>query len=319
MKAEILIDWLTFSVKEVSPRDVISVFLGMDPNLFADAGYGLLGYERVLRFGDICICYDPRENAFFKGMGVCVSISGNGCRVFEAMSSFAAHDPFPSLFRLLAGHGANITRLDIACDDRSGVLDMDAICDFVRRNHVRSRMTSRSVLESWDGTGKRGATVYIGAASSSYRLRIYDKALEQGAKEHWVRVEQVLRDENAKSFVQHVVSGIPIGKLAAQVLNDKFAFIERDDSNISRCSVCSWWSGFVEELQSAHLVARPDVHHPVERINQWVSDQVAPSLSVLVQTLGWAHLFELAYAAKDRLSDRQRALIEDFNRMFDMR
>ena len=46
----------------------------MDPELFQDAGYSLLGYDKVLRFGDICVCYEPRENGFFKDMGVCVSL-----------------------------------------------------------------------------------------------------------------------------------------------------------------------------------------------------------------------------------------------------
>ncbi|MCI8808133.1 MAG: replication initiation factor domain-containing protein, partial [Oscillospiraceae bacterium] len=32
-----------------------------------------------------------------------------------------------------------------------------------------------------------GSTIYIGAPSSDFRVRIYDKALEQGAEGHWVR------------------------------------------------------------------------------------------------------------------------------------
>ena len=32
----------------------------VDPALFQDAGYSLLGYSEVLRFSDICVCYEPR-------------------------------------------------------------------------------------------------------------------------------------------------------------------------------------------------------------------------------------------------------------------
>ena len=49
---------------------------------------------------------------------------------------------------------------------------------------------------------------------------------------------------------ERVTVSTPLGKLAAQVMNDKLSFIERDDSNITRCSVCSWWQNFVEELES---------------------------------------------------------------------
>ena len=76
MQCQVLVDWLTFSVKERDPARVIRDYLGLDPALFQDAGYGLLGYGKVLRFSDICVCYEPRENDFFRDMGVCVSMSG---------------------------------------------------------------------------------------------------------------------------------------------------------------------------------------------------------------------------------------------------
>ena len=57
MKCQVLIDWLTFSVKEKDPRYVIQTYLGMDPDLFQDTGYSqFLGYSKVLRFSDIFVC-----------------------------------------------------------------------------------------------------------------------------------------------------------------------------------------------------------------------------------------------------------------------
>lgn len=325
MKAEVLVDWLTFSVStsrydndshvsvaEYTPGEVIRNFLGMDPGLFQDAGYGMLGYNRVLRFNDILVCYEPRENEYFKDMGVCVSMSGKGCRAFEAMSSYKP-SPFLALFQLLEDTpGSHVSRIDIACDDRTGALDIDLMIEKSRHNEVNSRMTKRSENISWDGSCRSGATIYIGSSSSAFRMRIYDKALEQGTKEHWVRVEMVMRAENANAFVQQVVQGTPVGQLAAQVLNDKFSFIERDDSNISRCSVCSWWAAFVGSLEYLHLVTRPELQQSVAGIERWVTDQVAPSLAVLVETFGVQHLVEIALSAGDRLNERQKALISEF-------
>ena len=46
MKCQALIDWLTFSVKSTKdPAEVIQKYLGMDPAVFQDPGYGLLGYN----------------------------------------------------------------------------------------------------------------------------------------------------------------------------------------------------------------------------------------------------------------------------------
>ena len=317
MKCQVLVDWLTFSVKEQDPAKVIREYLGLDPELFQDAGYGLLGYNRVLRFSDICVCYEPRENDFFRDMGVCVSMSGNGCRAFETMSKLtqAGQDSvFPTLFQLLAAdETANVSRLDIACDDREGFLNMEEIVEKVQANEINSRMTKRSVIVSFDGTQRSGSTIYLGAPSSDFRVRIYDKALEEGVDGHWIRVELVMRHKNAAAFVEQMNSAPSVGKLAAQVVNDKFSFIERDDSNITRCTVCGWWRSFVDELESVRLVARCVVQHSVERIENWIESQVGPSLAVILNTLGWPHLFELARAAAGRLSARQLSLISDYN------
>lgn len=331
MKAEVLVDWLTFSVStlrygdnashvdvsEYTPQEVIRNFLGMDPYLFREMPCPIPGYTVALAFNNIFVCYEPRENDHFRNLGVCVSMSGNGCRCFESMSSYKPV-PFEALFQLLADTpGSHVSRIDIACDDRSGALDMDKIIEKVQHNEINSRMSARSVLVSWDGLYKNGATVYIGSASSAFRLRIYDKGLEQGTKEHWVRVEMVMRADNANSFVSQVVQGAPVGQLAARVLNDKFSFIERDDSNISRCSVCSWWADFVETLETMHLVTRPQLDLVVNRVDRWVRGQVAPSLAVLAQTYGIAHVVEIALTAFDRLNEQQRALIRDFRCLSD--
>ena len=42
MKCQVLIDWLTFSIKNIQePTQVIRKFLGLDPALFQEAPYGL--------------------------------------------------------------------------------------------------------------------------------------------------------------------------------------------------------------------------------------------------------------------------------------
>ena len=129
MKCQVLIDWLTFSIKETDPSKVIQTYLGMDSALFQDTGYSLMGYNKVMRFSDILVCSEGREDDFFKDMGICVSMSGNGCRTFETMSKLTLNledkqgtqsVAFPALFQLLASDAdadANVSRIDIACDD----------------------------------------------------------------------------------------------------------------------------------------------------------------------------------------------------------
>lgn len=122
-----------------------------------------------------------------------------------------------------------------------------------------------------------------------------------------------MRAKNANAFVEQMTGSENVGKLAAQVMNDKFSFIDRDDSNITRCTVCSWWRGFVDELESVRLVAREVIQHSVEQIGNWVEAQVGPSLAILFQTMGWPYIFELAKDSAKRLSDKQVSLVTDYN------
>ena len=189
---------------------------------------------------------------------------------------------------------------------------MDEIIDRTRSNEINSRLLRRTINFSLNGKDKAGATVYIGAPSSDFRVRIYDKALEQGVDGHWVRVELVMRSANANAFVEAVTGSENVGKLAAQVINDKFSFIERDDSNISRCTVCDWWQNFVDELDKVRLVSREVIQHGVERIRGWIESQVGPSLYVLMKTMGIFDIYNIAASSAGRISSQQEALIQDF-------
>lgn len=233
---------------------------------------------------------------------------------FEAMTTYPKKLPaFQQLLcKLYEDPDCNISRLDVACDDRVGLLDMSEIFDRVQSRQVNTRMTKFRFVGEMSSKNREGLTVYFGSASSDFRIRIYDKAYEQGVEGHWVRVEMVLQGQNGNAFSSELASGASFGRLAAMVLNDKLSFIERDDSNISRCTVCPWWSAFVDELSKLQLVARKAAQHPVGRIYDWLINQVAPSLAVIRECFSYGTLLDISESGKERLSRKQEALISDF-------
>lgn len=82
-----------------------------------------------------------------------------------------------------------ITRVDPALDLRGIDINDYAIIDSLSRKY-----------NSWhSGTG-RLETHYIGASTSDIRVRIYDKALEQGKEGDWWRIECQLRREFAENY-----------------------------------------------------------------------------------------------------------------------
>ena len=318
----------------------------MEPDLFERVPYGINGYLLSMRFSSIIVCYNGYDNDFFSrdDMGVCVSMSGDGCRTFERFSSLGFTRLFRKLFENMvevredSGEVAvtlkkptncvcNVSRIDVACDDKardgkSGLLDISLIEEKACVLHeFNSRMTDVTDYRRKKGKCWAGHSVYIGSEKSLFRMRIYDKALEQkqdgnwkeSVKDHWVRVEMVMRDENARGFVAQAAQAESIGKLAAQVLNDKFRFIERDNKNISRCSVSDWWASFVDEVEAVVIWSRSAIQHSVHRIDNWLRWQVSTSMAVIVATLGYGWLRDIVVQGQGRLSPKQEALIRDFH------
>lgn len=324
MKAQILIDWLTFTVKDVyDPVKVISWYLGMDSCLFQEQPFGLDGYERCLEFNNIKVLYDPREDVNFQNMGVCVQMSGNGCRTFETYSKLhldgntdeqgTGSTVFPALFQLLLCNQCNVSRIDIACDDHDGALDMSDIIDACMNNRVSSRMQKRSMIISFDGVDVDGSTVYFGSPKSNFRVRIYDKAKEQGdLKSHWIRVELVLKGKNAMAFVENFVNCDSLGTLATGVINDKFRFIERDDTNTTRCSTCEWWVEFMENLSAIEILSREVMQHDIDEIEDWAVRQLAPSMGMLFKAKGSVWLNEFIKQGQERMTTKQLNLAQDY-------
>ena len=353
MKAEVLVDWLTFSVKTDNPDEVIRDWLGMEPDLFESFPYGFDGYLLSKRFSSIFVCFNGyadeagekeeksgRESFFSRDdMGVCVSMSGEGCRAFERYSSVGFQQLFKKLVDNVSfksdiktgefqGRDAknslcNVSRIDVACDEKTGLLDMSLMSrKAVDLHDFNSRMRNATDYRQKKGDDWAGHSVYIGSEKSDFRIRIYDKALEQkekgnwkqNAKGDWIRVEMVMKHENALGFVMEAMQAESIGKLAAQVLNEKFRFIDRDDSNISRCTVCDWWAAFVEEVGSVVIWSRMAVQSGIEKLADWLQFQVSSSMAVVFQAYGAGYFYRnfIEYGEK-RLNRRQEALLKDFN------
>ena len=111
-------------------------------------------------------------------MGVWVEMSGQGCRTFESLSSVG----WDGIFSFIQQNGLKITRLDVAYDDHSGLLNIRDIVDDTQDGMYVSKSDYwETVLSS------KGTTVQIGSPQSKVLIRIYDKAAERGkTDEHWI-------------------------------------------------------------------------------------------------------------------------------------
>lgn len=311
----ILIDWLTFTCKHMDYKQMIH-FLGLEKLNFTDT-HGLNGYKSSKAFGGIRVMYD----GFKEDMGVCVLMSGQGCRQYETSGQHS----LDWLAHFLAKNSDkyNITRLDVAFDDidheGDGFLDMNIIDNLARADMYVSRFRSKSGQwsgkHSEDGPSEPLAlSVYFGSAKSDVRFRLYDKSKERGGLDyHWTRFEIQLRDNAALNFLKDPHT---IGEKFYGVINNNLRFVVRNYTDINRWRWNSpkWWTDFLQSTLKISVFTKKDVEYNMSRLEHFVFDQAGKSIYTYIKCKGFMEFYNyLRDFIKDKqLNDNQLKLIAEW-------
>lgn len=266
----VLYDWLSFTSKQHTPEEIIDA-LGLSHCPWTETK-GARGYMDRKYFGCISIHYNGRED-----MGVWCEMSGQGCRNFEDLTTLP--NKWDDLFVFIYGNALHMTRLDVAYDDHTGILDIERVAQDTQDQLYVSRMNWWEVVRSCKGT-----SVFFGSPQSKVRVRIYDKAAERGFDDgrHWVRVELQLRDSRAEEF-----SKIPmdIGEAFAGVLLNYLRFVEPDetDSNKSRWQMTDYWANLVGDIGRIKIFTVPGGAYNLERCRHYVFDMAGNAIDAMLQ------------------------------------
>lgn len=317
------VDWVQvtfFSVEGV--ERLISIF-GFDFSQFKEVDHGLYGYRKQMINGNIRFFFDGNP-----GMGIHLQMSGQGCREFEQMELL---DWF-SFINLCFELGAKFTRFDLACDDiaekgEEPYFRLTQVINNIRCGYTTSRFRRAKLIEDVEidtGEGK-GITVYFGKESSRLRIIFYEKYNEQMNKgflvrdliSSWNRVEIRARDERANLLAYSLLREKDLGEVFRGVLANYIMFRRKSkDKNKNRWPVIEWWSDYLNDAKKLKLTLR----HPertVQRIDNHIEKQYAPSLAILFYCFGIDRIIEIINDGLDRLSDRDLAIIRNYENMKD--
>lgn len=266
----LLYDWFSFTSKIDDALSIINL-LGIDPTLFRTVK-GARGYLDREYYEGISIHHGGREEVWCE-------MSGQGCRAFETFGTGA----WDTLLELCSGSGYHITRLDVAFDDHSGVLNLDKLYrDCVSENFV-SRFNAWQAMKS-----SEGITIYHGSPKSDVRFRIYDKAKERKREEegHWVRFEIQMRDDRAQQFVNLMLLQ-PIGTVFVGVLNNYLRYVQRtSDSNNRRWPTRKYWRDFIGCAEKFSLYVSPGTEYNILNLEHFVVDQAGAAAGAYMEIVG---------------------------------
>ena len=294
---KIIIDWLSVTFFDVTP-DHIKALLGLDtPDIdWRDELSYRNGYPRQASFANIAIRYgadkvenwtsDENKTAEQKvncEMGIQLDMSGTGCRALETYSSRAIDKElnWPMLFRemLELDAKAHFTRLDLAYDDKEGLLPMNRIMCDTEDEYWTGSPSKWRIVKSGDQRNKlKGNTAYIGSNKSMVFLRIYDKAAEREYTEddnlHWIRVELVLRHDRAQAAAQEIIQRYSVGEVMCGVLKNYCCFrVPSNDSNKSRWPIADYWEKLLDGVQRIRLFSAPGEEYNFKKTEDFMIAQ----------------------------------------------
>lgn len=298
----ILIDYLTCTFHGFEVPVLIEI-LGMVDCSWEELEYGHWGYPNQKYCGGVSILYGASER-----MGVCVSLSGSGCRYYE---TYGANDWSGLLNLCVNSPDCNITRLDVALDDHSGLLDMDTLRVYTDLQHYVSK--SRKWIIEY---GSDGSTIYFGSKKSDMLIRIYDKAAERGydpSEVHWIRVELQMRGNIAQGFS----SGILHHDIVVQylgVLRNYLRFVEpvEDDSNKSRWPTAVFWENLLQAVASIRVWSSPGVDYNMANLENFVVNQAGSAIDTYIRTLGVQRLIEMIRKRDVKIAPKYKRLLSEW-------
>lgn len=180
---EVQFDWVSLTFPDLTSKQVIKDVLSIQSDLFLERPTSQNFYTREMAFAgekniyvqDFSPIKNPETQAIEQKYGTTLYLTGKGTRLFEKAlleQNITWHDFFQKA-RQYCGH---LTRLDIAINDKWGLLDMNDLVKAVQEKRFWSKSKSYAVHGNVDD----GWTVNFG--KSPFVIRAYDKHKEQASK-----------------------------------------------------------------------------------------------------------------------------------------
>lgn len=303
----IIIDWVSFTTRLHTVSDLVQL-LGLTDVPFEDLT-GSKGKKHRYHFGGISIHADDIQNKVLTGDYIWLEMSGQGCRTFETHGNgnynllFDAAINYPSEIHL--------TRLDVAFDDMTGVLDINVLCDETRLENYTSLLQKYQSIYS-----NAGNTVYFGSRLSKTLIRIYDKAMERGydnKEVHWIRCELQLKDVNALGFVREMKEA-PISEVYTGVMRNylQYRTPSDTDSNKARWQLRDWWERFLNYSIPLSIWEKPGVIYNLHVCEKYVLSQPVGSIKALIKIYGKEAFVSMIENAPPSKNPKYRRLISEY-------
>ena len=287
----LLFDYVRIRFPTLDIQHVIKDILKLNIDYMLHEDYGHYKYTEHYYLGDVFVYTSQDEEK-----GTLLELKGKGCRQFESYLLAQGRSWYDFLMDALI-EGGVMKRLDLAINDRAGILDIPDLTAKCNREECvslfrsfKSYASGELVKHNEQDKAGMGHTLYIGSLKSEVYFCCYEKSYEQYAKLRIPleeapiknRFEIRLKDERAYYAVRELLTHYDAEQTAFSIINHYIRFVDREpEKRKTDWKLNDRWAWFIgKDRPPVKLTTDPEPY-TLERTLGWISRQVAPTLKML--------------------------------------
>lgn len=288
---EMLFDYVRIRFPTTDVKHIVEDVLRLRLPYFIHEDYGFYSYTEHYYLGDIFVLVSPELEK-----GVLLELKGRGCRQFESYLLAQERSWYDFLMDALV-EGGVMKRLDLAINDRAGILDIPDLTAKCNREECvslfrsfKSYASGELVKHNEQDKAGMGHTLYIGSLKSEVYFCCYEKNYEQYAK-LGVPIEEApiknrfeirLKDERAYYAVRELLTHYDAEQTAFSIINHYIRFVDREpEKRKTDWKLNERWAWFIGKDRPPIKLTTDPEPYTLERTLGWISRQVAPTLKML--------------------------------------
>ena len=287
----LLFDYVRIRFPTLDIQHVIRDILKLNVDYMLHEDYGHYKYTEHYYLGDVFVYTSQDEEK-----GTLLELKGKGCRQFESYLLAQERSWYDFLMDALV-EGGVMKRLDLAINDRAGILDIPDLTAKCNREECvslfrsfKSYASGELVKHNEQDKAGMGHTLYIGSLKSEVYFCCYEKNYEQYAKlgvpieESPIknRFEIRLKDERAYYAVRELLTHYDAEQTAFSIINHYIRFVDREpEKRKTDWKLNDRWAWFIGKDRPPIKLTTDPEPYTLERTLGWISRQVAPTLKML--------------------------------------
>ena len=285
---EMLFDYVRIRFSTDDVVMIVQQILKINIEYMVHEDYAYYSYQDHYHFGDIMVLHSVDLSK-----GTLLELKGKGCRQFENFL-LAQHRSWYDFFEDCVKAGSVLKRLDLAINDKTGILDIPELARKCDEEECVS--VFRSFKNYKSGELKRrnekqdmGHTLYIGSLKSDVYFCIYEKDYEQYVKneipleeaEIKNRFEILLKKERAEKALDDLLTYRNPERTAFSIINRYLRFTDKETGKRrSDWKTNDSWAFFIGKNRGQLRLTTQPKPYDFNRTLSWLRHQVAPTLKI---------------------------------------